>query len=349
MEKSEIIKAIVEGMKDPAVLKSLQELLVIPMMEEQCLKINDLEQYSRKANITVSGMPEHQDESVPGLVIELARILGVDLCPSDIVAAHRIGRKQQGKHRSIIVRFASFARREELYRERKNLRGVTLPRDTSFTPNMVKDVYIADNLTRYNSALMFACREMKRAGKLSAAWTDAGKVKVRVDNGPTRVIRSADNLRRLVGDHPALNIADDVLHGRQTWSRDGPVTPTPTSGPAPAVTPTPTPGPAPAETPNSSADADPAAATGPSPGASGPSPARADSGSSPTPDPRHGPTNHPTPSGDRPALRSSAGPAPDAQLRSPAAGAGGRSPAVCRSPARESQFGRRGRGKGRNK
>lgn len=218
MDRTDLVYAIKEGMKDPVVLKFLQDQLVTPMIEEQNLRINDIEQHSRKSNITISGLPEHSEESVMGLVIELARILDVNLSPGEIVAAHRIGRKseQSRKHRPVIVRFVTYAKRDELYQERKNLRDVVLPRDSALTQSMVENVYISDNLTRYNSALLFACRELKRAGKLTAAWSDSGRIKVKVNNGPTKPIRSAADLRGLVGDHPALDAADDILHGRQS-------------------------------------------------------------------------------------------------------------------------------------
>lgn len=218
MDGTDIKNAIKEGLKDPEVLNFLREQLFATQIEEQYLRINDLEQYGRKSNIIVSGIPEHTDESTMGLIIELARILDVSLTPGEIVATHRIGRKsdQPGKHRPIIVRFVTFAKRDDLYRERKGLREIVLPRDTTFTQNMVQNVFISDNLTRYNSALMFACRELKRDGRLTAAWTDSGRIKVKVNDGPTRPIRSASDLRKLVGDHPALDTADDLLHGRRS-------------------------------------------------------------------------------------------------------------------------------------
>ena len=52
---------------------------------------------------------------------------------------------------------------------------------------------------------MFAARQLKRKGKIFATWSDAGKLKVRVTaEASTVVIKSLEDLRKLVGDDPAL-------------------------------------------------------------------------------------------------------------------------------------------------
>lgn len=238
MATGEISKALIESLKNSEVLKAIEDQIVAPavrravtevaeryeakirelsnIIADQDIKLNVLEQYSRKNNLIISGVREHQGESTPGLVIELGRILGVTLRPDDIDAAHRLGRQQNGRPRQILARFVTLTKRDELYRERKSLRGIELPRDSTLTRDMVCDAYITDNLTRYNSELMYAARELKRAGRLDAAWTDAGKPKVRVaQSGPTKMIQSAADLRKLVGDHTAIDAADQALRHSQ--------------------------------------------------------------------------------------------------------------------------------------
>ena len=94
---------------------------------------------------------------------------------------------------------------------------------------------MADNLTRYNSAVMFAARELKREGRINSSWTDSGKMKVRIGgrNSPTKIIRSAADLRKLVGDHAALDAADALLRSQQIAGRDRPLDGTPGAARAP--------------------------------------------------------------------------------------------------------------------
>ena len=120
-------------------------------------------------------------------------------------------------------------------RKRKNLRDSEPPSDSMLTRRMLKDVYVADNLTRYNSAVMFAARELKREGRINSSWTDSGKMKVRIGgrDSPTKIIRSAADLRKLVGDHAALDAADALLRSQQIAGRDRPLDGAPGAARAP--------------------------------------------------------------------------------------------------------------------
>ena len=65
------------------------------VVTEQATALNDLDQYSRRGSIIVSGMPEQANESVEDKVIELSRCVGVDVA-GHIDVAHRIGRLSAG-------------------------------------------------------------------------------------------------------------------------------------------------------------------------------------------------------------------------------------------------------------
>ena len=60
-------------------------------------------------------------------------------------------------------------------------------------------VFVSDSLTRDNQQLLYRARQLKREQKIFAAWSDVGKLKVRVrQGGPTHVIRSTRDLLKLV-------------------------------------------------------------------------------------------------------------------------------------------------------
>ena len=63
-------------------------------------KIQQLEAYSRRNNLTISGIPETEGEDTDRLVLDVAKSAGVMLSPDDIDVPHRLGRqkKQTKKH-----------------------------------------------------------------------------------------------------------------------------------------------------------------------------------------------------------------------------------------------------------
>lgn len=59
---------------------------------------------------------------------------------------------------------------------------------------------MTDNLTRENQYIMYKARQYRKDGQLFAAWSDVGKLKVRLrEGGSTTVIRSLSDLDKLVG------------------------------------------------------------------------------------------------------------------------------------------------------
>ena len=158
-------------------------------------QLNDLEQYSRRLCINVTGVPETASESTDQIVTDLAKMAGVTVTRADIDRTHRIGKPGTGKVRPIIARFTNFAKRQEVYNARRELRKPRPVRGSVVTSEVAGKVFIADNLTRQNQHTMFIARNLKKEGRLHSAWTDVGKMKIRLrEGGPTKVIRSLEDL-----------------------------------------------------------------------------------------------------------------------------------------------------------
>lgn len=116
----EALKKVVEE-KDKA-LEALQN------------KVDDLEQYQRRQCLRVFGVAEEDGEDTDQKAILIASQLGVDLTTADIDRSHRIGRKTD-KPRPIIVKFVSYRKRSEVFRNKKHLKGsgVTVREDLTKT------------------------------------------------------------------------------------------------------------------------------------------------------------------------------------------------------------------------
>ena len=124
-------------------------------------KVDDLEQYSRRSCLRISGIKETDGESTDDLVLELAARIDVNVVPSDIHRSHRVGTRKsappggQLRPREIIVRFNNSEARLDLLKGRRTLR-------------QLKDgVFINEDLTQYRKHLAYQCRKLVKDNKLT--------------------------------------------------------------------------------------------------------------------------------------------------------------------------------------
>ena len=67
------------------------------------------------------------------------------------------------------------------------------------TSATAEKAFIADNLTRDNQLTLYKARQLKKKDKIFAAWSDVGKLKIRVrQGGPTVLVRSERDLDALM-------------------------------------------------------------------------------------------------------------------------------------------------------
>ncbi|XP_041368519.1 uncharacterized protein LOC121382903 [Gigantopelta aegis] len=80
---------------------------------ETCIKNTNIatqmanrnEQYSRKRNVKLLGIPEEKDETVLDKVIDLFKGLGEDIDPNDVQAIHRLPSQDKSQPRPVLVKF----------------------------------------------------------------------------------------------------------------------------------------------------------------------------------------------------------------------------------------------------
>ncbi|KAJ8885816.1 hypothetical protein PR048_012021 [Dryococelus australis] len=91
---------------------------------------DELEQYQRRSNLRVLGIPESEIEDNDAIVFDVMhnklQLPHVNI--SDIDRSHHVGAKNEGKPRPIIVKFTSYRRRNEVFRAKCFLAksGVTI-------------------------------------------------------------------------------------------------------------------------------------------------------------------------------------------------------------------------------
>jgi hypothetical protein len=99
--------------------------------EEIHERVDNLEQYQRRNNLRIFGIPETQGEDTDLLVVDLFKNkLKLDIDVSHIERSHRVGRERtvpeggpQTRPRAIIVKMSSYRYRRLVYESKRRLKG----------------------------------------------------------------------------------------------------------------------------------------------------------------------------------------------------------------------------------
>ena len=137
--------------------------------------LEDLQQYSRRNCLLVSGVPERgRSEKTDELIKSVAAKAGVEVQDQDIDRSHRLGAPKPGRPRPIIVKFTRYNKRSELIKSRRKLKGTSIG--------------IQEQLTPFNQYLLGKAQELvKRCDIATAAWSWDGTVTVLVQKEGTSV------------------------------------------------------------------------------------------------------------------------------------------------------------------
>ena len=154
-------------------------------------QLDDLEQYTRKHNLEIHGIPQTPDENIAERVIALGNALNVTIRNDDIDICHRLQTsKNPSRHKPIIVRFKSYRAKKELYGARKQLKGQNLNQ----VFNGGDFVYLNENLTRMRRQLFAEVWKRKKLEHWHSAWTIDGKIFVKLEAAdyPIRIYNNED-------------------------------------------------------------------------------------------------------------------------------------------------------------
>ncbi|XP_072018137.1 uncharacterized protein [Amphiura filiformis] len=155
-------------------------------------QLNDIQQYSRRNSLRVTGIPEHLKECTDTIVKDLAKEkLGITINDSDVDRSHRVGKmneeKQDGskKHRAILVKFTSYRSRNKVIKARSKLKG--------------SGITIHEDLTKQNQILL--SKTGKHPGVV-AAWSIDGRIFASVPSSApgktqTIIIRDDNDFKKI--------------------------------------------------------------------------------------------------------------------------------------------------------
>ena len=111
---------------------------------EQEQRIEKQEIYSRRENVLLKGIEEKEDEDVFEAVLNNLNIDDKDdkIVKSDLQRVHRLGRKESGKNRPIIARFVSYGKKQDVIKNKKEIKDK-------------KNVKITNDLTARQRDILF--------------------------------------------------------------------------------------------------------------------------------------------------------------------------------------------------
>lgn len=118
-----------------------------------CTKIDDLEQYSRRKNLRIYGVPEEKGEDTTKKVLDICKnVLKLDTSVHDIDRCHRIRTKSPKKENSkkppaILVKFVRYNTRRLVFNNKKMLKGN-------------KFYFIKEDLTKTRLEILTAANEI---------------------------------------------------------------------------------------------------------------------------------------------------------------------------------------------
>lgn len=146
-------------------------------------RVIELEKYSRKNNVIISGIPYDKEENVESIVHVVAREAKVKLREFDICAAHRL--HARNKVPDIIVKFLCNEKKNELIKSVKKckleIQGIK--------------IYVSDHLLGSTKVLLNEAKQLRREGRIQFVWTRNGDLFVkRTENDRSKKILFEEDL-----------------------------------------------------------------------------------------------------------------------------------------------------------
>ncbi|KAK3909296.1 LINE-1 retrotransposable element ORF1 protein [Frankliniella fusca] len=148
-------------------------------------RLDELEQYGRRNNLRIFGIPEEENENTDDIILDLAAKMEVMMHRSCIDRSHRIGRRIPGTPRPIIAKFVDYGNRRSLYEAKKNLKGTK--------------IVVREDLTALRSKVL---KEAIFQYGVKRVWTRDGVIKINVVLDHPEEARTSLQLKQILMQYP---------------------------------------------------------------------------------------------------------------------------------------------------
>ena len=154
--------------------------------------IDEVQQYSRRDCLEITGISILPEESPKQLIKEIGTLIDANVEDVHLGAAHRLPDTKDVKHR-LIVKFVHRDKREEMYKKRRNLIGKNINNLPSVQAAMGlaatsnNKIHINESLTGYRKQLFGRINDFKRKNNYKYLWTVNGKIMLKAhDSSETK-------------------------------------------------------------------------------------------------------------------------------------------------------------------
>lgn len=222
-EATKFILYLQQALKDPDTIKILKQTMepiqLINNIKELSKKVDSLEkkieskdqhikhleekiksieikqdaqdQFTRRDTLRINGLAESKDENIEREVLHVfndTMSVHPPLKPEDIVRVHRIGRVDNNKTRQVIVKLASYGKKEIVFKNKRSLAKTSLS--------------VNEDLTQTRAKLLYRAREARRNGIITSAWSSDGRIVVKMNNNLIKSAVTSDELDNIIGPSP---------------------------------------------------------------------------------------------------------------------------------------------------
>lgn len=180
------------GKKDAELTKIADSLAERANRVEQAVyriecAIDEVQQYSRRDCLEITGIPILPEENPKQLIKEIGTLIDVNVEDAHLAAAHRLPDTKNVKHR-LIVKFVHRDTRDEMYKKRRNLIGKNISNLPSVQAAMGlaatsnNKIHINESLTGYRKQLFGRINDFKRKNNYKYLWTANGKIMLKAQD-----------------------------------------------------------------------------------------------------------------------------------------------------------------------
>lgn len=161
------------------------------MMKNEVFKLksrdDELEQYSRRNSLRISGISESDQRPTDDIVLSIASEYNIAITSQDLDRSHRVGRVNDNSSRAILVKFSSYNAKRAFMMKKKDLKA---------------GLYFNEDLTKMRSELLFRARRLFKAERLFGAWCFGGNIYVRDTKNEKHEVKSVIEIERLASVEP---------------------------------------------------------------------------------------------------------------------------------------------------
>lgn len=145
-------------------------------LEEMKKELTDLQQYSRRSNLEIKGLPVVQGENLVSTLQNMACRLQIEVSESDIDVVHRVPSMNKKKESNVVVKFLSRTTRDKLLKAARKQKLNTLQLGFSSSAEESSPVYVNEHLCPAKKVLLGNALKAKKDKGWKYTWVTDGKI-----------------------------------------------------------------------------------------------------------------------------------------------------------------------------